>query len=108
MEIRKSVVEGFLIQLYDVGVSSFMVAMAIGASVFASASKQAMEAGRLLDIERNLFVAIQAKGCLIVAVECRVAGGALRLNVCMAFDYFSRHHQSFNACGIAWLCTKNC
>lgn len=83
-----------------------MVGMTIGAGMFAGLIEQAVEAGSLFDIEGDLCMAIEAKGTLIATVESGVAGGALRFDLRMTLDHFSRHDECLNAGGVAWVCTK--
>jgi hypothetical protein len=105
LEISKCMVERFLIQLDDVGVPSFMIGMAIGAGVFPGVFEQTMEADSLLDIDGDLFMAVEAQGALIATVESLVAGGTLRFEFRMALDHFPWHDERFNAGSIAGLAT---
>jgi hypothetical protein len=105
LEISKCMVERFLIQLDDVGVPSFMIGMAIGAGVFPGVFEQTMEADSSLDIDGDLFMAVEAQGALIATVESLVAGGTLRFEFRMALDHLPWHDERFNAGSIAGLAT---
>ena len=67
-----------------------------------------LEAGRrIVDIARDIFMAVEAKRALLAAFESLMAGVTFLFVLSMALDDLARHDQRFDL-GICWFGSDNC
>lgn len=99
-KVRLGMVEGFLVQLHDVGFSTFMLGMATFARALLDLFDASVESFAGADIFGDFLVAIEALAGLCFFAERFVTFAAPFLPFGMALDYFSGHHQGFQrGCG---------
>lgn len=96
LEIGNGVIESRLIEIDDVGIATDMIGMTTRTSLIAHVVAQAVEAGVLLDIGRDIVVAIETKIVLLCLFEQFVTLAALALEIGMRFDHFAGHDQFFD------------
>lgn len=89
--VGQRVIESGFVQTDDVRLAPlvFGVAVIAGALHF----QPAVISATFRNVSCNVFVAGQAPFRLLALLERHMALGAVRLDVCVAFDYLARHHQ---------------
>ena len=73
-------------QPHNVGAATLMVGVAGRAQRVGDIIRMAMKAGGRIHITRNVLMTIEAQCILAGAIKGNMAGGALRLEVCVALD----------------------
>jgi hypothetical protein len=86
LEIRKGVVEGFAIELDDVGVSSFVIGVAVSAFLLRRIRLPRVESPTCQSIRCNFFVTCQAESRLRFSRERLVTVAAVLLEFGVSFD----------------------
>jgi len=95
LEIRKGVVEGFAIEQDDVGVSSLVIGVAVGATLLCSIRLERVEAPACQPICGNFLVACQAQSCLQFSRERLVAIPAVLFELGVSFDDRAWNNKPF-------------
>ena len=104
-EISKIVVEGTLIELHDVGVAPFVIGVAFRAVQVLCLQIPTVVSTPRFHVRRDVFMAVQAKGALVGALERQVTIAAFGLVLRVSFDDIARHHQCLDL-GACILCRK--
>jgi len=86
LKVRQQVVKRRFIQTKDIGVAALMICVAGGTQFAVDSIRLAMKAGSRIHITRNVLMTIEAQCILAGAIKGNMAGGALRLEVCVALD----------------------
>ncbi len=106
-KVRELVIETRLVEPYDVGITALVVRMAAGTAVLHGIREFAVKACRIVDIARDIFMAVEAKRALLAAFESLMAGVTFLFVLSMALDDLARHDQRFDL-GICWFGSDNC
>lgn len=95
-EVRVLVIEQLPVQYNDNGIPSLMVRMAVRAIIQPRILEQAVKTDDFVDIKGDVLMAVQAQPTLLTAIECLMAGFAIRLVFGMPFDNIARHDQGLH------------
>ena len=95
-KVRVLVIKQLPIQYDDDGIPSLMVCVAVCAIVQPGILEQAVKADDIADIKGDVLMAVQAQRALLVAIECLMAGVAIRLVFSMPCNDRARHDQGFH------------
>jgi hypothetical protein len=93
LEVRERVVEGLPVELDDVGVSPFVIGVAVPAILFRRIGLTSVQSPAGQPIPRDLLMAGQAQIALGLSRERHVALEAALLQLDVAFDERSRHDE---------------
>lgn len=107
-KISEVMFECVFIELHDVGVSTFVICMAIYTFVVRCIVEQPVKSAAGLDIGRNVLVAVEAQRALVRTFERFVTGRAFRLPLGMALYDFTGHDQRLDGRGIDGVSFENC
>jgi hypothetical protein len=100
-EVRKQVIEACLDQIHYVGITTFMIGMAGGASFSRNVIGFSMEALVILDIFRDIFMAVATQAVLSRAVKRNVAGRTIGLEIRVPANEFAGHDQRLNSLSVS-------
>ena len=95
-KIRAVMIEAQPVELYDVGIASFVVGMTYEAGAAAGSPVAAMETKIHLYVSRDVLMTAQAQRTLFTAIECLVAGVAVSLEFRVPLDNLARHDQGLD------------
>jgi hypothetical protein len=96
LEICKVVIEVLLDQIDDVRIPAQVILVAGCTAIFNRFSKQAVKSDFAAYVACNVFVASKAELRLFAALECEVAGAALRFDVRVSLYDLTRHDERFD------------
>ena len=95
LEIRKSVIEGFAIELDDIGVSPLVIGVAMGAVLLCCIRLSPVESLTCQPISGGFFMACQAESRLRFSRERLVAVAAVLLEFGVSVDDRARDDKLF-------------
>jgi hypothetical protein len=92
-EIREFVIEGFVVELDDIGIAPFMLGMTMLAFRIHGVGAHAMQAALPLAVRGHVLMTRQAEPHLRLLIERLVAVGAVFFLLLVPLDELPRHHQ---------------
>jgi hypothetical protein len=100
-EVGKQVIEACLDQMQYVGITTFMIGMAGGASFSRNVIGFSMEALVVLNVLRDIFMAVATQAILSRAVKRNVAGRTAGLEIRVPANEFAGHDQRLNSLSVS-------
>lgn len=95
-KVREIVIEGILVEVYDVGIATLVIGMALHTGHVPGSPDPSVEACRFFDVCSDVLVAVKAQRALFASLEFLMAQGALAFILRMTLDHFPRHDQGFD------------
>jgi hypothetical protein len=87
------VIEVLLAQIHDICISTQVIVVAACTAIFVRFCKKAVKPDFVANIACDVFVADEAQLWLPAAIERKVAGATLCLDIRVPFDDLTRHNE---------------